>query len=88
MNLLEHRMKIIFIYKEKDFMEYLQNVVSLKLNKEECIGCKMCINVCPHEVFTIEDKKAVIMRKDSCMECGACAQNCPSGAIEVKKAVG
>ncbi|WP_035294481.1 mercury methylation ferredoxin HgcB [Clostridium sp. KNHs214] len=69
-------------------MQYLQNVVSLKLNKEECIGCKMCINVCPHEVFTIEDKKAVIMRKDSCMECGACAQNCPSGAIEVKKAVG
>lgn len=69
-------------------MEYLKNVASLKLNKEKCIGCKMCINVCPHEVFTIEDKKAVIMKKDSCMECGACAQNCPSGAIEVKKAVG
>ncbi|WP_102401739.1 mercury methylation ferredoxin HgcB [Haloimpatiens massiliensis] len=69
-------------------MEYLKNVASLKLNEEKCTGCKMCINVCPHEVFVMEDKKAVIIRKDSCMECGACAQNCPSGAIEVKKAVG
>ncbi len=69
-------------------MKYLKNVVTLNLNKDMCIGCKMCINVCPHGVFEFENKRAYIMNKDDCIECGACAKNCPPGAIEVKSGVG
>lgn len=68
--------------------KYLRNVVTLKLNADKCKGCGMCINVCPHEVFSMNDGKAQIADKDSCMECGACAKNCPFSAIEVKPGVG
>tara|TARA_B100000965_G_C19094925_1_gene542268 strand:- start:169 stop:480 length:312 start_codon:yes stop_codon:yes gene_type:complete len=68
--------------------KYLKNVVNLNLNKENCVGCGMCTNVCPHGVFEVEDNKAYIAEKDYCIECGACAQNCPVEAIEVKSGVG
>jgi NAD-dependent dihydropyrimidine dehydrogenase PreA subunit len=67
---------------------YLKDVVSLELDRQKCNACRMCMNVCPHEVFAIQDKKAVILHKDYCMECGACAKNCPEGAISVKTGVG
>ena len=67
---------------------YLKNVVTLELDREKCTGCGMCAEVCPHEVFIIENKKAGISDKDACMECGACAKNCPSAAILVQAGVG
>lgn len=69
-------------------MKYLKNVVTLKLNTDKCIGCEMCVTVCPHNVFSINESKAKIQNKDLCIECGACATNCPSKAIEVKSGVG
>jgi NAD-dependent dihydropyrimidine dehydrogenase PreA subunit len=67
---------------------YLPGVVTLELDPALCNGCRMCTIVCPHDVFEIEDRKAVIRRKDLCMECGACEKNCESGAITVKSGVG
>ena len=67
---------------------YLKNVVTLELNKDKCKGCEMCTQVCPHEVFTMKEHKAVIQDLDSCMECGACAKNCPFSAIKVDSGVG
>ncbi len=69
-------------------MKYLANVASLELSRERCAGCGMCMEVCPHEVFALEDKKAVILDRDRCMECGACANNCAFGALRVDKGVG
>jgi len=69
-------------------LKYLKNVVSLTLNLEKCVGCGMCLNVCPHEVFSMNNAKAEITDKDSCMECGACARNCAFYAIEVKSGTG
>ncbi|OGC25492.1 ferredoxin [candidate division WOR-1 bacterium RIFOXYB2_FULL_42_35] len=67
---------------------YLKNVATLKLDVTKCIGCNRCIEVCPHEVLVMEDKKAKIVTLDACMECGACAKNCPTKAITVKSGVG
>lgn len=69
-------------------LRYLKDVVTLKLNQDKCIGCEMCLKVCPHAVFKITNKKAEIIDRDACMECGACAKNCPTAAIEVKSGVG
>lgn len=69
-------------------MHYLKNVATLKLDRETCIGCGLCLAVCPHEVFTLESGKANIRDLDACMECGACAKNCPVSALSVKTGVG
>lgn len=69
-------------------LRYLQNVVTLRLNTEKCTGCGMCISVCPHSVFALENGKAKITDINSCMECGACAKNCAFSAISVSPGVG
>ena len=69
-------------------MEYLRNVVTLRLDVERCIGCGRCVEVCPHGVFTLADGKSVMADRDACMECGACARNCPVKALEVRSGVG
>jgi NAD-dependent dihydropyrimidine dehydrogenase PreA subunit len=67
---------------------YLKDVTTLRISEEKCIGCGMCVTVCPHEVLTLPNGKAQIGNRDACMECGACAQNCPVNAIAVKAGVG
>lgn len=67
---------------------YLKNVVTLEYNKEKCTGCGLCVDVCPHAVFRMDNGKAVLTDRNLCMECGACAKNCPFSAISVRAGVG
>ncbi|MHC4538530.1 MAG: mercury methylation ferredoxin HgcB [Planctomycetota bacterium] len=69
-------------------LEYLKNVVTLNLDTDKCIGCERCAEVCPHRVFTVEDRKARVIDRDLCMECGACQNNCPVEAISVGQGAG
>jgi len=69
-------------------MRYLTDVVTLAYDETKCNGCQLCIMVCPHAVFTIENKRAKIIDRDACMECGACAKNCPEEALSVRAGVG
>jgi len=68
--------------------KYLRNVATLKMNSDKCIGCGRCLEVCPHQVFAINNNKAKFINFDSCMECGACAKNCPTAALQVDSGVG
>ena len=63
-------------------------MVTLELDRAACIGCGRCVKVCPHQVFSVVEKKAVMRDRDACMECGACALNCPVKAIKVDSGVG
>jgi NAD-dependent dihydropyrimidine dehydrogenase PreA subunit len=67
---------------------YLKNVATLRLEPAACIGCGRCVEVCPHQVFALSEKRACIVDFDACMECGACARNCPADAIRVEAGVG
>jgi ferredoxin len=67
---------------------YLKDVVTLKLDEEKCIGCGMCLMVCPHAVLSQNNGRVRIENRDACMECGACAQNCPPQAVRVSPGVG
>lgn len=61
---------------------------TLQYDSSLCIGCGMCVMVCPHAVFVMEGRLARLVRPDACMECGACELNCPPGALVVDSGVG
>jgi formate hydrogenlyase subunit 6/NADH:ubiquinone oxidoreductase subunit I len=51
-------------------------------NKQKCIGCKLCTQVCPaRAVVFIPEKKKVKFHVDRCTFCGQCAEICPVQAI-------
>lgn len=68
--------------------QYLKKSVALELDEKKCTGCGRCTDVCPHNVFALEDKKSRIVNHDSCMGCGACQKNCPVSAIKAESGVG
>ncbi|MDJ0623844.1 MAG: mercury methylation ferredoxin HgcB [Desulfocapsaceae bacterium] len=67
---------------------YIEGVASITVDRQKCVGCAMCVNVCPHQVIQLHDKKANVVDRDGCMECGACATNCPVEAISLTPGVG
>ncbi len=67
---------------------YLRNVVTLNLDQGQCIGCGICLTVCPRAVLAMAEGRARIVDRDACMECGACMSNCPVDAIAVERGVG
>jgi len=69
-------------------VKYIKNVTTLNFNKDKCINCRKCFDVCPHRVFMVNQDKIEISDKDKCMECGACVNNCPVGALSVNNGVG
>lgn len=65
---------------------YLEN--TLVYDPALCNGCGMCVDVCPHAVYEMNGRKAILARPTACMECGACQLNCVTGAIAVESGVG
>lgn len=54
----------------------------IKIDKEKCIGCSACAEVCPVGAISMIDGKAIIdMTK--CTLCMSCVSSCPANAIEV-----
>ena len=69
-------------------LKYLSKVSTIQVDPEKCIGCGMCLEVCPHGVLRLEEGGIVLADHDACMECGACAKNCPVSAIRMTPGVG
>jgi NAD-dependent dihydropyrimidine dehydrogenase PreA subunit len=59
-----------------------ENDVTIKIDHEKCYGAKECVNVCPAEVYELnDDGKAVAENVEECIECLACDGVCPAEAI-------
>jgi len=52
----------------------------LRVRKDLCVGCGLCIENCPQEAVSVQFGKAWIDQK-RCNHCGICLNICPQGAI-------
>jgi len=52
-----------------------------KYNKNLCIKCKACINICLENAISLSKNK-IIINKNKCIGCGACTSVCPTKALK------
>ncbi len=67
---------------------------SLTLNKKKCVGCGICMEICPREAIEVtptpkaegEEAKTpiVAINKEKCTYCGICEAICPFGAVTTR----
>ena len=55
--------------------------IEVKWNKDNCINCGICAEVCREKAITIEDGE-VIVDQSKCNYCGRCTKACPTDAWE------
>jgi NAD-dependent dihydropyrimidine dehydrogenase PreA subunit len=53
------------------------------VDQEKCVGCEECVEVCPVDVFEMEDEKSVPVNAEECLGCESCVEVCESEAITV-----
>jgi formate hydrogenlyase subunit 6/NADH:ubiquinone oxidoreductase subunit I len=54
------------------------------VSESRCIGCNLCVNVCPTNVFDIvPDAPPAIARQHDCQTCFMCELYCPADALYV-----
>ncbi len=53
------------------------------MNKDNCVGCGLCVDACPNGAIKMADGVAVV-DQDICIDCEACVSECPNGAISMK----
>lgn len=58
------------------------------VNKELCIGCKACEEICPPQLMKVIDGKAELNNYNSCIRCYCCQEVCPNNAIDLLKPAG
>ena len=57
--------------------------MSIKIDRESCIGCLKCKNVCPGNLIYADDHgKAYLKYESDCWGCTACVKECANGSIK------
>lgn len=74
------------VYFPPKLREFLRRrmVARPELIPHRCIGCGMCVRMCPPESLKLIDGKPVF-KLNECIRCFCCQEHCPAGAIVSRK---
>jgi NAD-dependent dihydropyrimidine dehydrogenase PreA subunit len=53
------------------------------VDPEKCEGCEECVEVCPTDVFEMQDDKSVPVNAEECLGCESCIEVCDQEAVTV-----
>ncbi len=56
---------------------------SVTVDPDRCTGDEECLEVCPVDVYEIQDGRAVPVNADECLGCESCLDACESEAITI-----
>lgn len=57
----------------------------ITINSEKCVGCGECVDICPVEVYELQDEKSVAVNEEECMGCDSCVEVCEEEAITIEE---
>lgn len=57
--------------------------MTIKICKERCKGCRLCVEFCPKKVLSIGIDKKVQADVANCISCKRCEEVCPEFAIDI-----
>ena len=60
----------------------IDRTVATRIDHEKCIGCELCVKVCPSETISMQDGRAQVTG-DRSLQCGHCQAVCPVDAVRV-----
>jgi NAD-dependent dihydropyrimidine dehydrogenase PreA subunit len=55
------------------------------VDEDKCAACEECVDVCPVEVFEMQNDKSVPVNAEECLGCESCVEVCEEGAITVEE---
>jgi len=55
----------------------------IEVDEEKCIGCGDCVDMCPVDVYEMQDEKSVPVNAEECTGCESCLEACEQEAITV-----
>jgi len=58
--------------------EFLPQIDTVK-----CIGCELCVKLCPNEALGLINGVAVVTTPNACDYVGVCQEICPTEAIDL-----
>jgi NAD-dependent dihydropyrimidine dehydrogenase PreA subunit len=54
-----------------------------QIDAAKCIGCELCIKMCPNHALALINSLPVIARPGACDYAAVCQEICPTGAISL-----
>ncbi len=58
---------------------------TVTVDVDKCVGCGECVDVCPVEVYELQDGKAVAVHEEECLGCESCVEVCEADAITIEE---
>jgi NAD-dependent dihydropyrimidine dehydrogenase PreA subunit len=55
----------------------------VEVDSEKCIGCGECVDICPEDVYEMQNDKSVPVNEENCVGCESCIEVCEQDAITV-----